>query len=295
MGHARLSRLLVAAGAFALGLGLAGAAGAEEEAEADAGPLSRFSGSAGVDFTNAYIFRGIVQEDRGFIAQPWAELDYNLYSSETGFLRDVTIGGGVWSSFHSEETLAQSSPTYLYEVDWYPVVYLTFPAGLSLTTYYYFYDSPNDAFETVQELNLKLAWDDSEALGRWAVSPYVNLAIETHRTSFGPDEGVGLQLGLEPTLYELEHDTYPVSFTFPMEAGFSIDDYYEDDNGDENAFGYFTWGLKVSVPLAFIPKELGAWEFAVAGKGFVFSDDLAEVNEDDHLKGVVVGSLGVSW
>ena len=74
---------------------------ARKRTAGNAGPFTRFSGSTGVDFTNAYIFRGIVQEDEGFIGQPWAEIDYNVYSSETGFLRDVTIGGGVWSSFHS--------------------------------------------------------------------------------------------------------------------------------------------------------------------------------------------------
>jgi hypothetical protein len=271
--------------------GLSGPARAEE----DAGPFSRFSGSMGVDFTNAYIFRGILQEDDGFIAQPWAELDYNLYSSETGFLRDVTIGAGVWNSFHSEETLASSSPTWLYETDWYPVVYLGLPAGLTLTTYYYFYTSPNDAFKTAQELNFKLAWDDSEALGRFSMSPWVNLAIETHRTAFGPDEGVGLQMGVEPTLWSLEHERYPVSFTFPVELGLAIDDYYEDETGSENAFGYLSFGLKMSVPLAFVPKELGEWSFGLAVKGFYFSSDLAQVNDGHDWQPVVVGSLGVSF
>jgi hypothetical protein len=293
----RTLRVLTSAFALFLGLAVSGPAAAEEaEAEGDAGPLSRFSGSMGVDFTNAYIFRGIVQEDQGFIAQPWAELDYNVYSSETGFIRDLTIGAGVWNSFHDQETLASSSPTWLYETDWYPVVYLTLPAGFSLTTNYYFYTSPNDAFSTVQELNLKLKWDDSEALGRFALAPWVNFAIETHRTSFGPNEGVGVQLGVEPTLYSFEHDRYPVTFTFPMELGLSIDDYYEDASGSENTFGYFTWGVKASVPLAFIPKELGAWSFGVAAKGYVFSSDLANAaNDGDDLQYQVVGSLGVAF
>jgi hypothetical protein len=290
-----MTRTLGVLAAGWLAVGLSGPALAQEEAAEPEGPFSRFSGAMGVDFTNAYIFRGIVQEDEGFIAQPWAELNYNLYSSETGFLRDVTIGGGVWNSFHSRETLASSAPTWLYETDWYPVVSLGLPAGLSLTTYYYFYTSPNDAFRTVQELNFKLKWDDSEALGRFAMAPYVNFAIETNRTSFGPDEGAGVQLGVEPTLYSFEHDRYPLTFTFPVELGLAIDDYYEDANGSENAFGYLTWGLKVSVPLAFMPKALGEWSFSVAGKGFYFSNDLAEVNEGDDLKGVVVGSLGVSF
>jgi hypothetical protein len=292
MSHRTRTRTILAAAA--LFLGLTGAAAAE--AEADGGPLSRFSGSAGVDFTNAYIFRGIVQEDRGFIAQPWAEINYNVYSSETGFIRDVTIGGGVWASFQDEETLAQSSPTWLYEADYYPVVYLTLPAGFSLSTIYYFYTSPNDAFSTVQELNLKLKWDDSEALGRFALAPWVNLAIETHRTSFGPNEGVGVQMGVEPTLYTIEHDRYPLTFTFPLELGLSIDDYYEDETGSENVFGYFSWGLKASVPLAFMPKQLGEWSFGLAARGFAFSSDLANAaNDGDDLQYQVVGSLGVAW
>jgi len=273
-------------------LGLAGAAAAEDE---DAGPLSRFSGSLGVDFTNAYIFRGIVQEDDGFIAQPWAELRYNLYSSETGLIRDVTVGGGVWSSFHSEETLASNAPTWLYETDWYPVVSLGLPAGLTLSTYYYFYTSPNDAFRTVQELNFKLAWDDSEALGRFAMAPWINLAIETHRSSFGPDEGVGVQMGVEPRLWTFEHETYPVTLSFPVELGLAVDDYYEDERGSENAFGYLSWGLKMSVPLAFMPKELGEWSLGVAVKGFYFSDDLSVANDGHDFQPVVVGSFGVSF
>ena len=164
---------------------------------------SRFSGIIQADFTNAYFFRGILNERDSFIAQPWAELYYSLYSSEDGIIRDVTIGGGVWSSFHTEETLAQNNPKSLYEVDWYPLLSLEFPQGLSLTMIYYFYTSPNDAWRHVEELNFRAAWDDSEVLGRFALQPWVNLAIETHKTSFGPKEGVGWQMGIEPTLFEI--------------------------------------------------------------------------------------------
>ena len=281
---------------LAAGLVAAGLAGPALAQEEDAGPLSRFSGSMGVDFTNAYIFRGIVQEDAGFIAQPWAELRYNLYSSETGPIRDISIGGGVWNSVHSKETLASSSPTWLYETDWYPVVSIGLPAGLSLTTYYYWYTSPNDAFVTTQELNLKLAWDDSEALGRFAMAPYVNFAIETHNTSFGPNTGSGVQIGAEPTLWSFEHERYPVKFTFPVELGLAIDNYYEDANGHENNFGYVNFGLKMSVPLAFVPKQLGEWSFSLAAKGFYISDDIANASNGGHnWQPVVVGSLGVSF
>ena len=288
-----MSGLLSLAAALGfLALGLSVPAAAEEAAP---GPLSRFSGSMGVDFTSAYIFRGIVQEKHGFIAQPWAELNYNLYSSETGLIRDVTIGGGVWNSFQSEKTLAESHPTWLYETDWYPVVSIGLPAGLSLTTYYYFYTSPNDAFQTVQELNLELAWDDSEALGRFAMAPYVNFAVETKRTSFGPFEGSLVQMGVEPTLYTVENERFPVTFSFPVELGLAIDDYYENESGGENTFGYLSWGLKISFPLAFMPKQLGSWTFDVLGQGYYLSSTLAKVNDGRELYPVVTGSLSVSF
>src|SRR5512134_732650 len=137
---------------LALAITLALPAAAEEEA-------SRFSGVFQVDVTNAYYFRGILQEREGVQIQPWTELYYSLYSAddENAFLQSVTVGGGTWLSFQSERTLAEEDPSWLYEADYYPLVSLGFAGGVSLTTVYYFYTSPNGAFTTVQELNMKLA------------------------------------------------------------------------------------------------------------------------------------------
>ena len=38
--------------------------------------------TAGADFPTAYMFRGIFQEDEGFIFQPWVDLGIALYSGE---------------------------------------------------------------------------------------------------------------------------------------------------------------------------------------------------------------------
>lgn len=289
----RRSGTCAVAAAGLLAFGLASPVLAED---AEPGPFSGFSGSMGVDFTNAYIFRGIVQEDSGFIAQPWAELRYKLFESDDGPIRSVSVGGGVWNSFHSKETLASSAPTWLYETDWYPLISIGLPAGFSLTTSYVFYTSPNDAFKTVQEVDFKLAWDDSQALGRFAMAPYVNFAAETRNTAFGPNKGSSVQLGAEPTLWSSSHERYPVKFTFPVELGLAINDYYEEADGNENTFGYLNFGLKMSVPLAFVPKELGAWSFAVAAKGYYLSNTLADASNDGHeWQPVVVGSIGVSF
>jgi hypothetical protein len=299
MSH-RNHRKLYRAGLFAVALALAPAsARAADEAEVVAAEpeeaSSPISGIIQIDFTNAYFFRGIANERDGFIAQPWGELYYNLFSAEEGLIRDVTIGGGVWNSWQSEKTGRDHSPGPLYETDWYPLFSVGFENDITATLIYYWYSSPNGAFDTVEELNLKLEWDDSEVLGRWALAPWINLAIETHLTSFGPDKGEGVQLGIEPTLWEFDDDTYPLSFTIPAELGLAIDDYYEEDDGSENTFGYGSVGLLASLPITAIPESFGAWTVSAGGKILFLSDTLQDVNRGDHVYPVVTASLGVEF
>ena len=263
--------LLIALTAF----GGSTAAVAEEE--------SRFSGVAQLDLTNAYYFRGILNEKRGFIAQPWGEVYMNLYSSEDGLIRDVTAGFGVWLSIHSKETLASSSPHSIYEADYYPLVSVDFAGGFNLLTTYYFYDSPNGAWgPAVQELNFKLAYDDSEFT---KLSPWVNVAIETFSTSLGPNSGSGVQFGIAPTLYE--NDAFSVSGS--AELGLAINDYYEGVDSSENAFGYANLGVGVGVPIT------DSWAANVGFKYFIFGDDLQTVNGGNGGHGVGTLSLSASF
>jgi hypothetical protein len=239
-----------------------------------------------------------MQERDGFIAQPWSELYFTPYHACDGLIRNITIGGGVWASWHTKETLASDDPEALYETDWYPLLSIGLAGNLTLTTTYFFYTSPNDAFKTVQELNLKLAWDDSETLGRFALAPYVNFAIETKndRTSWGRNEGSGVQLGIAPTLYDFEHDRFPVTFTLPVEVGLSMHDYYEDAaDGDEDVYGYTSFGVLATMPLKFIPEGAGTWTFKLSGKGYHFSNDLAEANKNDNWWPVGMAGLAVEF
>jgi hypothetical protein len=247
---------------------------------------SRFSGVLQLDLTNAYYFRGILNEKGGFIAQPWGEAYVNLYGSDDGFIRDVTAGFGVWMSIHSRETLATNSPTSLYEVDYYPLVSVDFAGGVNLLTTYYFYDSPNGAWDqAVQELNFKLSWDDSEALGAFAVAPYMNFAIETYGTSLGSNSGTGLQLGIAPTFYENDH----FSISGGAEIGLTIGDYYEEVDSNENTFGYANLGVGVGVPIN------DTFETSLGFKYFIFGDDLQTVNGGHGGHGVVTASVTASF
>ena len=273
--------------AFASVLASSAPAVAQDEAE------SRFSGIVQLDTTNAYFFRGILQEREGIIFEPWTELYYSLYSSEDGFLRDVTIGGGMWMSWHSEQTLREEDPGWLYEADYYPLLSLGFANGVNLTTVYYFYTSPNGAFTTAQELNFKLAWDDSEAFGAWAMQPWINVAIEVENTAFGDQEGTGIQAGIAPTLYTAENDAF--TLTAPVEVGLSAEDYYEGSNGKNHEFGYASAGLAASIPLTFMPEGAGSWSLGLAAKYFFFGHILEDANRGRSTYPVGTVSLAVEF
>jgi hypothetical protein len=189
-------------------------------------------------------------------------------------------------SIHSRETLATNSPTSLYEVDYYPLVSIEFAGGFTLLTTYYFYDSPNGAWDqAVQELNFKLSWDDSEALGAFAVAPYMNLAIETYSTSLGGSSGTGLQLGIAPTFYENDH----FSISGGAEIGLTIGDYYEEVDSNENGFGYATVGGAVGVPIN------DTFAANLGFKYYIFGDDLQTVNGGHGGHGVFTASLSASF
>jgi hypothetical protein len=271
------SKHIVAGFALLAALVVPSASRAEDE--------SRFSGIAQIDFTNAYIFRGIMQEKRGAIVQPWGEAYANLYSSDTGLIRDVTAGLGVWLSIHSRETFASNGPRSIYEADYYPLVSVDFAGGFNLLTIYYFYDSPNGAWdEAVQELNFKLSYDDSEST---KLSPWMNIAIETFSSSSNTTSGTGIQFGIAPTVYE--HDKFSISAS--AETGLSVGDYYDlaGYDGDEQTFGYANLGVGLAVPIGdVLSANLGF-------KYFLFGDDTQFANSGHGGHGVVVGSVSASF
>lgn len=264
----------------------------EETTEEDA---SRWSGTVQFDFTNAYFFRGLLNERSDFIWQPWAELYLNLYSSDEGLIRDVSVGIGVWNSVHEDKTLAEHSPKALYETDWYPIVSVGLPQGLTWTTYYYFYTSPSGAFDTVQEVDFRVDWDDSEVLKAFPLAPWMNWAVETDRTSNGEDKGVGLEMGVEPTLFTFDSKEYPLALSAPVEIGLSVTDYYENDDGANEVFGYITYGLALNLPLEFLHPSWGHVSVGFSAKGLHLGNSLAEVNGGDDNYGIVMGSIGVEF
>lgn len=250
---------------------------------------SPFSLQLNLDFTNAYFYHGIFQQDEGVIVQPAAKLTLNLFQRDD-FKVDALLA--TWNSFGRNGGAQQSDfIKYWYESDLIAGFALT-KGKFSLTTTYAFFTSPSDAFQTVQELDFTFAYDDSDLLGAWALHPYALLGIETGANgSDGADSDTGtyLELGVAPG-FTLDLGTTPISLSFPLSVGLSLHDYYQNAAGEDDTFGFFQVGMKASVPLPF-GDRYGKWTLNAGVSGLFLGDHTTEYNGGDDTQ--VIGTVGL--
>jgi hypothetical protein len=256
----------------------------------------RVSLSAGMDFTSAYFFRGILQEDTGLIFQPYGDITFNLYEGTDG-LNSVGATVGIWNSIHSGPTGADgpnADPKAWYEFDFYSALTFGLFNDWEAGATYTIYTSPNGVFKSTQEIAFALAYDDSELLGAFSLSPHILLAFEFQGGgATGPDTGTYFELGVEPGFTLLESERYPVALAFPLTLGLSLDDYYQNPTtGKDETFGYFDLGLVASMPLGFIPADYGSWEIFVKGDFLFLGDSTKAINSGDSFE--AIGTIGIS-
>lgn len=272
-------------------VGAAAWAGAEE-ATPNTGRLSL---SAGIDFPTDYYFRGILQEDRDYIIQPYGELSVKLYESR-GALTALGVTVGLWNSLHGGPTGVggpNADPRLWYEADFYARLSATILEDLTAAMIYTAYMSPNDRFATVQELALSLGFNDGKLLGPWALNPSLLVAFELKgQADAGRHRGVYLQVGVAPGLTLFEKRAFPLSLSVPLAVGLSLSEYYEFGTGEDETFGYFSGGLAASVPLKVIPPVFGAWQLRAAVTVLTLGDNLRAVNRRDRTE--IIGTFGLA-
>jgi hypothetical protein len=268
--------------------------GTPQEEEPSGPNRGRVSFSIGSDVTNAYFFRGILQERHGFIWQPSGLMGLNLFSDEDGFITSLDGTFGLWASVQTEKTLASGSgPSNFYELDVYPGMSVSTSLGLSTSLTYVTYTSPNGGFSTIQELDWGLAYDDSELLGDVALYPAATFAFELDNSALGSREGGYFQLSLAPSH---TFDPYPVTLSFPLNLGLSLYDYFQvSGGGPNNTFGFFTFGINMGFPLEFIPEEYGSLTMKFGANIYVLSNTLESLNEGDEMWPVGVWTLAYAY
>ncbi len=276
-----------------------------EHPAADNGGESMFaplSLDVGLDFVTQYFFRGILQEDDGVIAQPWLEIGVPLYEGAEGdAINSITATLGWWNSLHDKHTGTDNDgPSAWYEADYYAGVsagiFDVWEMGLTYTLY----NSPNAAFDDVQEVAVSLAYDDSgfwesagvSAPGFGGLGPYIMVAVETRNAADGLNDGVYIELGIEPGLTPLPESLPDLGMSFPVTVGLSGDDYYEGDNdgdGDFNDsfFGYAEVGMSLSYDLTDRINVYGGVHVIFLGST---PQDINDSGSDE-----VIGKFGISY
>ena len=265
-----------------------------------AGPnTGKISLTGGFDFVTAYVFRGIMQERNGLIWEPYLTVTGNLYSVEDydlgrdGPVSSVSLFGGTWNSLQSAQTGGtDGNDPVFYETDWYGGanfgLFNKATAGVS----YVAYTSPSDAFRTIQEVDLNFSLDDSDWLGAFALYPSAVVAYEFDGMALGTKKGAYLQLGIRPTWEAIKSESYPITLAFPVLTGLSLDNYYETDGSNNETWGFTSFGVQGSVPLAFMGENYGAWAFTMGATLYTFNHNLQEINDDDDPW--VVGQAGIT-
>ena len=282
----------------ALGLVIVGAASASAQApDPDDPNPGAITVTAGVDLVNAYMFRGIRQDDTKVITWPYLDLGVALWSADAGALRSVGLNVGVWNSLHPGAAGVDGPSGKLwYEGDFYGVFSLGFAGGASLGATYTAYTSPNNSFSTVKEIAFKLGVDDSAYLGVWAVKPYALVAVELDTTpglgqaDGGSKAGKYLEVGAAPGWA-----SSAVSFAVPLKLGMSLGDYYELNTGTlarpvyvDNKFGFFSVAGIVTVPLGGTTR-FGSWNVHGGAEFQALGDTTKVINGKDSR---VIGSIG---
>lgn len=281
-------------GLRSIGMGALAATLVAGPALAAAPNSGKVSFNLGTDVTTAYFFRGILQERNGLIAQPYGDVSYSLHEAEGAPISSVSLTGGLWASVHSALTgNSGSGPRSFYELDVFGGVNVGLFDVLDFGTMYTAYISPNGAFDNVQEVSWSLGLDDSQWLGAFALNPSALVALELEGAADGTtSRGTYGQIGIEPSFPIIPFERYPISLSLPMTVGFSLSDYYENARGNDQTWGFASFGAMFGVPLAFIPEEYGSWSAVAGATLYTFNTNLQRINGDDDPW--VVGTWGIS-
>ena len=255
--------------------------------------------SIGIDATSQYFYRGILQENRGAIVQPWVDFVFPLFEGEN---TSWSFNIGIWNSLHDGPTGSSGAgKTMHYELDAYAGIGVGFADNWSGSVSYVALTSPNSAFVTVQELDFSISFDDlslfgGESSGFSGVQPSVTVAWELDgQSDGGAEKGIYLEVGIEPALDLNDDENRPVSVSFPVVAGFSLSNYFEDGSGSDDFFGFVQGGASLSTPLNFVPARRGSWTLS-AGVSFLFlGDNLETINGGDSSEVIFSLGLGASF
>jgi hypothetical protein len=254
-----------------------------------------------LDFSDHYITpRGLNVENEGLIFQPLFLVFADLYSEPGAFLSDVSLTAGVWSSFHTHKSGAD--PGHWNE--WDPILGLSFKfaENWKLDTTFTCFDSMVDSYPTSTHFEAKLSFDDSKYLGAFALHPWVAFWQELDEkatVTFDPstsEQSFYFTIGVDPSF-----KVGSVKIEFPTYINLVGEDFYQkfDGTGGGSGLAVFCTEIKASVPLTFVPKDLGFWTLYAGVKYYHLDNEGLEdgnsvLTPNEHKQDLVQFHGGIS-
>ncbi len=285
--HKNLSAALSRSAATSLPL-LAAVSAFHSTARAD-DPPSRVNALLNFEFSDKYLTpRGMIVHDQGLTFQQLTLGLFNVYKGDT-FINDVTLVGGVWNDFSSSGVsvhapFGTTPKTSWVEIDPIAGVSVGIAKKLTLSVTYTAFNMQILDIGTSQHLETKLAFDDSEYLGAFALHPYflywqeldgkataADVPYIVFKGQSGPGSSHYFELGIAPS-YTFK-DLAGLKLEAPMRVLLPDSNFYGEYYGKASTVGLYELGLKATVPLAFMPKGYGNWGFHAGFRYMKFEDD----------------------
>jgi hypothetical protein len=268
---------------------------AEEGAAEAEKPKNLISLEGGIDITHAYFFRGYKQQEDGVIMQPYVTFFLNLPQLQDVCSLTITPYVGTWNST-STKSAGPKGPKWLFESDVFVGTKIE-RGDWTLDMYYQYSGYPSSVWVATQELDATLSYNDA-----WftkdklhlpsAVNPHVGYAQELNRSDniLNGAPGSYLEFGIAPSV-EIPVAGIPITVSAPNTFGLSLNNFYLNDHGGNQTYGYFSTGLSIEIPLEAISgKGFGDWRLVFSG-AYQRLDADSLIDANDGHRDVITGAI----
>jgi hypothetical protein len=251
------------------------------------------TGYAEVAVADKYIYHGYIVQDKGPVVQPYVEIFGEFYRGEAP-LTSASLRLSIFNSFqvHDESAPTKAEPLRSwYETQIEPGLELIFAKHLTLIMSYRRFESPNAAYSASNSFELRASFDDESLLGRWAIHPHVAWSAAFDNGSADGERGNYFEAGIAPQTIIGNEWRYPITATVPINIGLGDQRYYFGSH-----FGFFSAGVKMTVPLAFLPPSFGRWRAGGSAELYYLGSAPANfTNGGDRLTNLVTGIVSTEF
>jgi hypothetical protein len=243
----------------------------------DIGPLS---GNLGLNISTAYYNRGVLQNRHGLNFQPYGNLQLKAFEGD-GPVSRVDFQLGTWVNLTDANSRMANGKVWS-EIDFLPGVSVKLGNFTVTETLQIALFPDNNVVNNFLGLETKVAFDDRDALGAFALNPtFTHLASLSGGAGFGMGSGGHFwHFGVSPSV-----SVGGAKVSLPMGLGLSSGEFYRTA---KNGYGFTSIGLATEVKLPF-QTEAGNWKLNASITYFDFSRE----NTGNPAATDLVGRVGI--